>query len=520
MHDQTTPITSGNYYTWGTKRVLAKLIQLGVHVPEQALKHPDRGMREGLSPSYTYLEHAVMDWFDDRDYTQAQGLIHYRPARGEWHVIEEIDGAQEYLLPEGVTPGMLCPTLLDALAAVIDGCDRDLNRLAECRKEGDSVVVVIEGKEALRINPVRIEPFDLAKRDRVRQTFKGVRQKDSVPLLSGATRLPGFKGLEAAYQERDMNPNLGMLLGFPGNWAYAMRNALKQVGIEVKLSLAQELAAVLFGASDWHQIVKHQDEVNDSMAPVAMSLKTAQGWQRRYFQTTEEAIFGTGNILKNYHEPVVIDRFDLSLDHTRVIISAVKRSDFEARKDRFTFVSSCIKCGGNDYWSLQDDGAPKLMKSAMRLLARINEDRAPTAAGEVLYGKGDTASFLEEILAREGIPADQLVYVGDCALAVYYRPEPNGTDMQTAWLRVFKIEESRPQRIGDDIPMYKAKVSIAQSDGGKNLLIKPDYGNGEPIVIPISKMSQVRQLLSKTHHDDLFYMIPPNVDFTEHDSTH
>lgn len=156
----------------------------------------------------------------------------------------------------------------------------------------------------------------------------------------------------------------------------------------------------------------------------------------------------------------------------------------------------------------------------MRLLTRINEAQAPTSASEVLYGKGGTASFLGEILEREGIPEDQIVYVGDCVIAVYYHPNPNGGGMKTAWVQIFRITDSGPHRVGEAIAMYKARIRIAQSDGSKNLLIEPDYGNGEPVVIPISTMSQVRKLLSKTHHDDLFYMIPPNVDFMEHDSIH
>lgn len=511
MSDNDKSVHSGNYYTFGVKRVLSKLADLGIEVPKQALEYPKSEHSFKPLREFTNIDHAVLDWFKDRDYDQAQALILYRPPRDEWHVIFVID---EEKIPVDLSHGMLCPTRLDALGAVIDGCDRAVVRIDECRKDGEALTVVISGTEVLRIEPIHIEPFDLAIRDRVRKAFKGAKYQNIQSMMECAIKLPGFKGVEVENAFGHTNPNLGVFLGFPENWSVAMRNALKQVSIEVKQSQAQELAAVFLGANSWHHLIKYRDMPNDGMAPVSLRFETDDGWRHRYYRTPEEAIFAVGNTIKNYKEPVVIQHFDLSLQENRAVIMATTERVFREPNPYFYLLPSCIDSGSNDYWNLDDNGTDEIANAAQQLLKRIDIDQGMTSAVGVLYDGSDVTALLEGILAREGIPADHLVYVGDHAFVVSYRPDPDGGSLQAAYIQIFKIEKNGPQKIPNgNVAMYKAEVTLIDAAGGKNLVITPNYGKGSPIVIPVGSLDQVKRLLALTHTKNLFSLSYPDVDF-------
>lgn len=360
---------SGNYYVPGTQRVLAKLADLGVAVPAKALAYPEWGRQ--MLAEFTYLEHAMLDWFCGRDYEQAQSLIHFSAPRDEWHVIYVLDDDK---CPFELSHQMVAPSLLDALGAVVDSCRRDKVTLGHCRKEGPNVVAVIDGIDVLRIEPIQLEPFNLSVRNRVQAAFKGVRRGDLPATARAAACLPGYRDTLVRFDlSPPLLPDSDLLFGFTGNWVVAMRNALKQVGIEVKQSQAQELVAVFFGAGSWHQLIKHRDTLNGSQAPVMVSVETSDTVQCKYYRTTEEAIFATGFVLKNYPEPVVIRNFDASLDRHRVLLEASRLRDMPAEHSAiYRNIPYCIVCGYNDYWSLEYDSvAPSIEGEARQLLKTL-----------------------------------------------------------------------------------------------------------------------------------------------------
>lgn len=499
----TMSVHSGNYYEPGVQRVLAKLADMGIRVPSVALEIPPREGRGKPIREFTRIEHAMLDWFEGRDYEQAQALIHYRPPRDQWHVIHILN---EDKTPQDVSHEMLCPTKVDALAAVLSACDRATVRLDACRKDGNALVVAIDGADALRIEPVVMEPFNLSVRDRVRTAFKGVRQYDPA-IFWRAQRLPGFNSLFTTPKpSADGSPHGCMFLGFPGNWSLAMRNALKQAGIDVKQSQAQELAAVFFGASHWHQLVKHQDDVNNAAYPVAVAIERADGRQCRFYRTPEEAIFAAGQAVENYPEPVVAQHFDLTIDNHRIHFSSATRRCVQTAPQNDAFLcQSCINTGSNDYWDVDGDGTDAIVDAARQLLAAVDSnDGAETKRGR-LYDNSTHAALLEGALGRAGIPADQIVYIGNHALAVSYVPEPNGSSMEAARLQVFQMTERGPRKLRNgDVAMYKAEMYVSNEAGKAKLVIKPDYGNGKPIEILAENMEPLKRLMALTHRDNLF----------------
>lgn len=369
MYPNDSAIHSGNYYTTGVKRVLAKLLEFGVKVPSNALEYPLLDYQP--MQKFTNIEHAMLDWFEGRDYKQAQSLIHFKQPINDWHVICVID--QDHQLRE-VTDRMICPTLLDAVAAIIFGADNDASRI-ECENIGDSIVVAVDGIDTVRIDPLSLEPFNLSIRDRVRTAFKGARDLDRGYLMSYASKLPGFKDASFTSERPRINPDALMFLGYPSNWSLAMRNALKQVDIDVKQNQAQELAAVFFGAANWHQLIKHQDELNSLMMPVDVMVKSTDGERHNFYCTTEEAVFAVGNAIKSYPKQVTINHLGLTLSNERVFIMA---SDGEpamtalGNELNFSLPENCIESGGNDYWSMDWNGATELEVQARKLLSEIS----------------------------------------------------------------------------------------------------------------------------------------------------
>lgn len=515
-----TPVHSGNYYTIGVRRVLSKLAEMGIVVPPAALSVPqppphNNGMEdETLVDGFTQIEHAMLDWFEDRDYDQAQALVssrHNTTCR-EWHVIEVLD---EDRCPADISSGMLCPSLRDAVGAVIDASDRDVVRLDACRKDGTNIIVVIGGSDAARIQPVRLEPFDLAVRDRVRTAFKGVREFDVPLVLSRAARLPGFNKVIEPNEDAPERAVSGcMLLGFPGNWAFAMRNALKQVDIVVTQSQAQELCAVFFGAGTWHQLVKHQNEPDNTVSPVAAGFEDENGvWQRRFYHTPEEAVFATGLIVKllNATTAVTLNHVSLSLDRKRVYWGFAKKAEMDALSpmDRH-LCRNWIESGCNDYWDMATYGSEGINIAVQELLGRLDAGDGSTSAAGVIYPGASDREMLEGLLGRNGIPPEQIVYMGDCALAVSYVDDPDGREnMRAANLQVFKFTESGPHKLkGGNIAMYKAVVRVVKKPGCTYLVIRGDYGNHDPIEIPINDWTRVERLAWLTHREGLSVLEP------------
>lgn len=360
-------VHAGNYYASGLERVLEGLARIGVNVPKEVLKAPKSPGRKKHSHVFSPIELAMLEWFEGRDYDQAQALIHYRPSRDEWKVIRVLD---EENCPAEISFDMLCPTRKDAVAAVIQACEGDSIRLHRSPENSEALTVNIKGNDVLRIESVKLEPFDLAARDRVRSAFKGVRAYGSTKIRKRASRLPGFEHL--AYEEAlddEVRVQSGcLLLGFPSNWAFAMRNALKQVGITVKQSQAQELVAVWFGAANWHQLIRHQDESNDHCEPVAVRYNSASGRQERYYQSPEEAILAVGKLLASYPEEVVCTHLGLNSDLRQVLFDGETKRELAAKEDGSLNWSSCVECGGAEYWRIEKQREPGLRQAAVRLL--------------------------------------------------------------------------------------------------------------------------------------------------------
>ena len=420
--------------------------------------------------------------------------------------------------PDDVTQDMICPSLTDAITAIIYACDRDSVRLDEIRRVEEGVIGVIQGIDTVIIKEIKCEPFDIAIRDRVRTAFKGIREYDIEGIKARAARLPGFKNPPVIKLENNQFHRVKggcLFFGFPSNWAVAMRSALKEVGIVVTQSQSQELVAVFFNANSWYQLIKHKDELNSTMSPISV---TVNGKSRRqlFYQTPEEAIFAVGMANKSYTESVVMPHFGLSTDNERVNVKVVAKSIYEKHAADFSyFDKSLTESGWNDYWEASEYATPQQMDAALKMLEKLGKEsdnriNNSVSTEDILYKSSGVLGLLKGLLEREGLEEKNLIFIGQFAIAVFLVPDPDGRGMLTAQARIYKIENEVAKEISL-VAMYKAEIEVKEGLGESILVITPDYGNDDPIEIGFADAEQVRRFIDLTYNDKLFTLCTPMV---------
>lgn len=490
LYQAPTPI--GTDYVAGAERVVAKLHSMGIAVPPAAVAMPQRS---GPRLDFSLLEHAIMDHIDDPDVWQATALIHYQAPRAQWHILRVLIDDSEIQL-DSVT---LCPSLLDALGAVISASDGAALRLESCRREGDAVAITVGAQVAFRIEPIKLEPFNLALRDRVRTTFKGVRTGDFPAILSRASRLPGFSQIAFASRFNERGVGEGFFISSPANWALGMREALAQVGIAVKQAQAQELVAVFFGASSWHQLIKHQNDLHSELQPVAFTQITEIGVIERFYHTAEEAIFAFSDAIKYSQEPLIVNHLSRRGQH-QVYIQATTPAEFEAqnarRESRLDWYAApaYLACQDLESYSIAENAEDPqaMLAAAEQLLAALTTPSAPAALGG-LYLRPEVFGVLESKFRRSGATVEYLGQVGQHAVAIF-QPKAIDGSQGRARLGVYRIEGSRALNILDEA-LYKATIDYHYEVDGGTLAIEPDYGHQPTVLIPMVRPDQVRPLL-------------------------
>lgn len=360
------PGSAGDPFMPGATRVLAKLSVMGVTVPHSALDYPDLAWQPVRA--FTRLEHAMMDWFLERDFELGQALIHFRPSAPQWHAVHSLE---EDYHPLDISRIVICPSQVDAVAAAVSAARVDFDESAAWRREGPRLVAAVGGVDTMVIEPVHLEPFNRANRDRVRRAFKGIRDGDENGVRRALGALPGFPALPSVDRPRARLGD-GLLLGFPSNWARAMRDALKQVFVGVTQAQAQELAAVFFGAANWHQLVKHDDVPSARMRPVCVSVETGRGWAHRFYHSGEEAIFAAGALVRAHPDALVPSpgrTAVLALGAGALALRFFRQRDLVDDPQALFDVSvPSLECGAAGYWQLDNPDDRQLTREAEEIV--------------------------------------------------------------------------------------------------------------------------------------------------------
>lgn len=487
-------------YEDGAERVVAKLHSMGIAVPPAVVAIPPGPHPNPLATMRrrcTQLEDALLERFDETDLRHAAALIHYQAPRADWHALHVLNYDFGFDF-ESLT---LCPSLLDALGAVISACDDALVRLSSCRRESGAVVVTVGDRDVFRIERVKIEPFNLTRRDRVRTLFKGVWIGDFPAFVHRASRLPGFSQIRFA-NPLGGNQYLGeyCFLGFPANWAQSMRATLAAIGIAVKLCQAQELVAVFFGASSWHQLIKHQDDLHAALKPVALCHIVDDGVQAQFYHTAEEAIFAFSEAAKLHPEPLIIQ--DVSTRgkvKVRICATTLKQFEEQHARQRLPFAGeeapSCLICEDLKCYSIANNAEtePAVRATAEQVLAALDTPSASASLEGGVYQQPGALGVLEAKFRRLGLTVMHLGQVGQHTVAVLQLKEVYGSQ-HLAQICVYRFKDDRLIKIADDA-LYKAKISYLPGVDGGTLSIKPDYGHKPTVLIPMASPSQVIPVL-------------------------
>ena len=514
MNQSNEPIHEGNYYGPGVDRVIEHLRQINIAVPDAVSCRKPEGLEQEIpedgpwiAPGFSLLDHAILDRFEERDYQLAQQLLH--PARigsSEWHAIDFLDSSDQ----NDSSNYVFAPSLLDAMAVALDTCDT--NRVYIDGVESGSGKIVLRAGEVVVgvIIPVQFEPFSLHNRDRVRTAFKHVRSQFSPTLLrSRLGKLPGFDNADVRMQWLKDRANEGCLLfGYPSNWAAAMKKALADVGITVKLHQAQDLVACFFGAASWHQLAAHESEELRPLAPVCIAWGSGNSRERRVYKTAEEAVYAVGQIIDAAHVDIVINEFALGVHKYPILIYGVKKDEFEsAEQARWTSFTPYIESGWDDIKDASScpDG---VIEAAKRLLRAVTDGHSDPAT--VLCPEDGLVAKFFAAQERAGICRENIVQAGAYYLSFDMTDTPGGTDL----LGIHKMDGAAITQVAEGIALYKA--SLLHSPGQPNLTIKADYQRETIATIPITDtgvFTTIRGILKQSiggsvlerGHDDVRY---------------
>lgn len=207
-----------------------------------------------LSPSLEMLEEALPRYLDVTDIAYAEKLINGDGQAPDWHFVEVYHGAFGYM---DLYDEMYSATSLShALSFVINAID-------EVHQYPDSISINksnIEfrklGKLLYKVGSIQFEKVDEFTCANVTKAFKGLKYEGADRQIQ--VRLNGLKGLEdleiEEFEASGEKPVRHQLIPMVENFPIFIREMLKEeFNIDIKLSIALEVAANTFGVNDWNR---------------------------------------------------------------------------------------------------------------------------------------------------------------------------------------------------------------------------------------------------------------------------
>lgn len=493
-------------YDEGMQRLIGHLRSHQIDIPPAAIapgrRPPNESPYEALSP----LAKALLGRFEYRDFEQAHALLHQRQATADWCLLRPVAEREEQL---GLSDPTLCPSSVLALELLVRTCDLKAVRIERCWRRGSILVVENAGKTLATVEPITVEPFDRSARDRVRKAFKGVRERDFALIRRRAGSLPGLADLPWGGSAWVGGGRLGcMLFGYPTNWAFAMRHALHDVGVTTTQSQALEATAVYLGASNWHELIRHDSDPFASLVPVGVAARDSAGQMTRWFYATpEEALWATAKLAGRSALALGVDYIEASFESRHRVCAVLRRVTNGQSLDED---DPGIQCATHELWSSPGEDGESTFRAAKLLLSQAAARESGGSVATLLYTGTTLADLIFGIMDRSGIPPSHLV-AGNAHFCVVEHRERHGVDeavgaTHEAILHLYAVakEDVHPS---DVISMYKAEVLIAESDGKPALEIRADYGNDDPVTITFPTAQRRQQLLELTHADGLFSLV-------------
>lgn len=282
------PENSGNFYSFGTRRIGRYLAKRDLPVPDAQALHK-----------------ALLNHFDWIDHLAAEQLLG-QADHSDWHMIV----AGEVHSDLSAYTAQAARTFIDALRSVLEVCDRERIFPTGFDRLPDGVRLRVRDKTVAEIRRIHFEPYQPNHCQRVQNALKGIPARGERERMVARLRsLPGFSSIEFRLgRERYERQDRFMLVPFPANWATAMMWAMASLGAPVKRHIAQELVAQLFDASNWQHLVANDGKARVGSMPYAVAVNAADATTWRYYRTAGEAVWAFGNMLSSWGgAPLVID---------------------------------------------------------------------------------------------------------------------------------------------------------------------------------------------------------------------
>lgn len=457
MSDEFTsvPEGSGNFYSFGARRIGQYLAKHGMSVPDEQI-----------------LRKLLLDHFDAIDYRTAKRLLE-KDALADWHMIVagEIDSD---LTGDAV---QAAGNFREALASVLEICDRERIFPTTVDRLPDGLRLLVRNKLFAEIRRIPFEAFQPKHAQRVQNALKGVHAAgENGRMVARLRSVPGFSSVEFRLgQDRERDPRGRLLLPFPANWASTMMSAMKSVGSPVKRHVAQELVACVFGASCWQHLVANEGEVRVGAMPYALATSGTHASAWRYYRTVGEGVWALGRMLESWDgEPLFVDRCGPATlsDGLVIATAAIGTGGASGREGPFcTPIELIAAPSSDDYLALA--------KQVEEILAAGSD---PTS---ILGWGNDLGHSMLAANIRLGSSDSRTLKLGDWWLRVFDSHE-------RAYLALEHFHADGTRLSGSSIPLYKATL---RHDAGSGLLtVTGDYGNEDVATIPNVSEDQCERL--------------------------
>jgi len=449
------PEGSGNFYSFGARRLGRYLAMQGMQVPDEQA-----------------LQKLLLDHFDEIDYNAAKRLL-AKDTLIDWHMIVagEVDSD---LAGE---PVQAAHNFRDALASVLEICDRERIFPTAIDHLPDGIRLRIRDQLFAEIRRIPFEPFQSEYSQRVENALKGVRASgENERMVARLRSIPGFRSVEFRLgRDHRYAPHGRLLLPFPTNWATTMMSVMDTLGSPVKRHIAQELVACIFGANCWHHLIAHSGDAQTGVMPYALATSHTCTTDWRYYRSVGESVCALGQMLKSWNgEPLFVDQCGPAAlsDGFLIATAVIGGSNDSGHESPFCTPVSLI--------------APPSSNGYLTLAKRVEES---LAAGDdptpILGWDGDLGHSILTANVRLGSPDNRTLQLGNWWLRVFHAGERAHLSLEHFHVNGIRLLENC-------IALYKA--TLRHDSKSRVLTVTGNYDTEDVATIQNVSLDQCEQL--------------------------
>ncbi len=458
------PEGSGNFYSFGARRLGRYFAAHGMSVPDERALH-----------------RALLNHFDEIDYNAAKRLLE-KDALINWHMI--VAGEVESDL--SLFPVQAAHNLTEALAVVFEVCDRERFFLTAIDRLPDGIQLRVKNGLFAEIRRIPFEPFQPELSQRVQNALKGVRAFGEHERLASRLRsIPGFRSVEFRLGRWPQRADRGrLLLPFPANWATSMMSVMDILATPVKRNVAQELVACFFGANSWHHLIANNSDVHEGERPYAVATSYTHTADWRYYWSVGESVWALGQMLESWNgDPLFVDQCSPATMSDGLLIATEAIGGGEREGPFCTPLSLVGRPSSSEYVTL----------------GKLVEESLTSGSNPLsILGWGNHLGHnIQTANSRLGSPSNRTLQLGNWWLRVFDASE-------RAYLSLEHFHADGTRLLENCIALYKA--TLRHDPKSEMLTVTGDYGTENVATIPnvsLDQCDQLRSMIVEPHDNPL-----------------